>query len=93
MDGGMTDMTFSYEEYEKTREELHEYVIDGLNDNDKRFLVSFEEGNPDWSLCAAADLSIYPSVQWKMLNLQKLANLNPAKLGENVKRLKTAFGM
>jgi len=77
-----------HEEYEKTRSELHEYVMEGLSDEDRRFLVSFEMGEPDWSLCSAGNLSIYPSVQWKLMNLQKLAKNNCEKLRDNVERLK-----
>lgn len=90
---GMTDEPFSYEDYECTRRQLHKYVSEGLTTNDKQFLVSFEAGEPDWSLCAAGNLNDYPSVQWKLLNLAKLRKQNPAKLQTEVERLKTALGV
>jgi len=84
---GMADIPFSYEQYEQTRQQLHQYVLGGLSANDRRFLLSFEQGEPDWSLCAAGDLSTYPSVQWKLLNLAKLRKQNPAKLQAEVEKL------
>lgn len=88
---GMTDILFSYEEYEQIRQQLHHYVLDGLTAYDKLFLISFEQGDPDWSLCAAGDLSHYPSVQWKLLNLAKLKKQNPSKLLAEVEKLKEIF--
>ena len=56
--------------------------------DDKRFLISFEQGEPDWSLCHAGDLSRFPSVQWKLHNLDYLAKHNPKKLQSEVEKLK-----
>lgn len=83
----MTDIPFTYEQYEQTRQQLHHYVLDGFSSNDKSFLISFEQGEPDWSLCAAGDLSRYPSVQWKLLNLNKLKQTNPIKLQTEADKL------
>lgn len=88
---GMTDIPFTYEQYEQTRQQLHHYVLDGFSSNDKSFLISFEQGEPDWSLCAAGDLSRYPSVQWKLLNLNKLKQTNYAKLQAEADKLRGVF--
>lgn len=76
---GMTDVPFNYEDYQKARLNLIEVVNQGLTDDDKVFLISFEDGNPDWSKCCAGDLSNYPSVRWKLQNIAKLKSKNPAK--------------
>jgi hypothetical protein len=55
-------------------------------------LISFEQGEPDWTLCHAGDLSCFPSVQWKLLNLAKLKKQNPAKLYAEVEKLQEIFG-
>jgi hypothetical protein len=55
---------------------------------DKDFLLSFEEGCPDWSLCSAGDLSKYPSVQWKLLNIRNLKEHNIQKHEQGIKKLK-----
>lgn len=84
---GMTDEPFNYDDYQKARLNLIEVVNQGLTDDDKAFLVTFEEGNPDWSKCCAGDLSYYPSVRWKLQNIAKLRSKNPAKHREGVDKL------
>ena len=41
---GMTDIPFTYEEFEQTRSKLIEDVNTLMTDDDKRFRVSFEKG-------------------------------------------------
>lgn len=84
---GMTDEPFNYDDYQKARLNLIEVVNQGLTDDDKAFLISFEEGNPDWSKCCAGDLSNYPSVRWKLQNIAKLKSKNPTKHKEGVDKL------
>ena len=43
---GMTDIPFTYEDYESAREQLMVFVNTMLSEEDKAFLVSFEEGAP-----------------------------------------------
>ncbi len=76
---GMTDIPFSYEDYEETRKELIEKVNQMLTIEDKEFLVSFEQGAPEWDKCCAGDLSAYPSIKWKLQNILKLKKTNQAK--------------
>lgn len=88
---GMSDVPFSYEDYIKAKRDLLNLIYDGLTDDDKALLLSFEEGNPDWSKCHAGDLSAFPSVRWKLVNIEKLKKANPKKHGLEVKRLKDFF--
>lgn len=88
---GMTDEPFSYEDYQKARLNLIEVVNQGLTDDDKAFLITFEDGNPDWGKCCAGDLSIYPSVRWKLQNIQKLKSKNRAKHKEGLVKLISYF--
>jgi len=84
---GMTDVPFSYEDYEITRQELIEKINNGLTEDDEKFLLSFEQGEPDWDKCCAGDLSVYPSVKWKLQNILKLKNTNPEKYVLGVEKL------
>ena len=84
---GMTDEPFNYDDYQTARLNLLEVVNQGLTDDDKAFLISFEDGNPDWSKCCAGDLSYYPSVRWKLQNIAKLKSSNPTKHKEGVDKL------
>ncbi len=85
---GMTDIPFTYTDYKEARENLLELVNGNLNNTDKEFLLSFEAGVPDWDKCFAGDLSAYPSVQWKQLNILNLKKSNPKKFEEGIARLR-----
>ena len=88
---GMTDIPFPYEEFEETRKTLIEDDCQLMTDADKRFLLSFESGNPEWEGYEFEYFKDYPSVKWKLLILKKLAKQNPQKLEEEVKKLQEAF--
>ena len=88
---GMTDEPFNYDDYQNSRTNLIEVVNNGFTDEDKEFLISFEQGNPDWSKCCAGDLSDYPSVRWKLMNIEKLKSKNTAKHEEGIKKLVDYF--
>lgn len=90
---GMTDEPFNYDDYQNSRTNLIEVVNNGFTDEDKEFLISFEESNPDWSKCCAGDLSDYPSVRWKLMNIAKLKSKNPAKHKEGIDKLACYFNI
>jgi len=76
---GMSKIPFTYSEYEETRAELIELINSKLSNNNRDFLISFEQGKPNWSLFpikVAKDLS---AVKWKLLNIKKLKTNNPNK--------------
>ena len=85
---GMTDIPFSYEEFEKTRSRLIADVKALMTPADRAFLVSFEQGEPVWEGYEFAHFRDYPSVKWKLLNLQKLAHQNPEKLQAEAEKLR-----
>ena len=88
---GMTDIPFTYEEFEETRAKLINDVKSLMTEADKKFLASFESGQPEWEDYEFEYFKDYPSVQWKLLNLQKLAKQNPQKLLEELEKLKYVF--
>ena len=90
---GMSDIPFDYADYLSARENLLKLVNAGLSDTDKEFLISFEMGEPEWSKCSGGDLSNYPSVQWKLLNIEKLKKSNIKKFNQGVDKLKAYFKM
>jgi predicted nucleotidyltransferase component of viral defense system len=73
---GMTRQPFSYADFENARRFLIEKIHSSLTTDDKQFLLKFKQGTPDWSL---HDFSIFPAVQWKLLNIRHLKTQNPAK--------------
>ena len=88
---GMTDIPFSYEDFEQTRAKLITDVRSLMTDADKQFLLSFEAGEPQWEGYEFEYFKNYPSVKWKLLNLAKLKKTNPAKLQSEVDRLRLCF--
>jgi predicted nucleotidyltransferase component of viral defense system len=89
---GMSDIVFNYADYEEARIKLITQVNAALTETDKDFILSFESGNPDWNKCCAGDLSNYPSVKWKLQNINKLKEINPQKHDQGIERLKHFFG-
>ena len=85
---GMSDILFTYTDFEQTRAILIDDVKAMLTENEKKFLISFELGTPDWTLFDHPELADYPSIQWKLLNLNKLKQANPIKLQEEADKLK-----
>lgn len=85
---GMTAETFTYEDFEATREELISSVQGGLNDEDKRFLLSVKNVEPDWSV---HDFEQFPAVQWKLLNLRRLKDQQAKNHRRQVEQLATAL--
>ena len=85
---GMANIPFSYEDYVNTRLRLIENISSALTADDKQFLVSFKEGNPDWDKFAVKSAQDLPAVQWKLRNIMKLKEANPGKHKTMVKVLK-----
>jgi len=88
---GMTDVPFSYEDYENTRERLIEFINANLTRRDKDFLIDFEAGNPLSGYVEYQEFLKFPSVQWKQLNIDKLKADNPMKHEQGVEKLIQSF--
>lgn len=71
---GMSNLTFSYADYEATRRKLIDTLKTSLDTTDKRFILSFNKLKPDWSVY---DYQHFPSVKWKLFNLAKFKEDNP----------------
>lgn len=85
---GMTAVEFSYNDYETTRAVLIQTIGEHLTVEDKRFLLSFEGGEPDWKLFPIPVLKDLPAIKWKLINIAKLKKNNPKKHEQMVKNLK-----
>ena len=81
---GMTDLAFGYDEYQVTRQLLIETINDSLTIEDKKFILAFTKGAPDWS---KVNYSEYPAIRWKLLNIQKLKESNTQKNEKQVEIL------
>ena len=81
----------TYEDFEETRTKLINDVKSLMTEADKKFLISFESGQPEWDGYEFEYFKDYPSVQWKLLNLEKLAKQNPQKLQVKAEKLWNVF--
>ena len=85
---GMTYETFTYADFENTRELLIQKIQTVLSTNDKKFLLSIENGTPSWEIY---DFSIFPAVQWKLINVKHFKTQNPARHKQLFSELETKF--
>lgn len=90
---GMSEIPFTYKDFEATREKLVNDVNSVMTKEDKQFLIGFEELEVDWDNSPYSPFRDYPSVKWKMQNLQKLKSSNPKKMNAEADKLKNIFGM
>lgn len=68
---GMTTAPITLEQLNAVPGALMMALKKHFSQQDHRFLISYEAGNPDWSLFPH-DLSTFPAIRWKQQNLQKL---------------------
>lgn len=69
------------------RERLVRELQQGLDDNERRFLLSLAAGRPDWSLLGIAHLEQLPGIRWKLHNLAQLQKTDAKKFAEQVDTL------
>lgn len=62
---------------------------EGLDDNERRFLLSLVAGEPDWSLMGIVHLEQLPGIRWKLHNLARLRKVNEKKFAEQADVLAT----
>jgi len=87
---GMAKEKFDYEDFIKISKLLREKISNLFSDNDKKFILSFKQGKPDWSLFVK-DISQYPSIKWKLANINNLIDSNPAKYREMYDKLERVW--
>jgi len=87
---GMTEDSFTYEDFERVRQELVGLIHENLMVSDKQFILDFENATPDWG---KYDFSTFPAVQWKLQNIKKLQKVNPGKHQDEVLFLQQKLGI
>jgi len=76
---GMTTIPITLDELAATRDQLIADIRKRLDDNTRQFLLSLHEGEPDFATIELPQAQALPAVRWKLLNLNKLKDENPAK--------------
>ena len=75
----MARIPFTDEDFEQTRNSLVKEIHSKLTNEDRKFILSFKQGNPAWDIFPVTILKDLPAVKWKLQNIQKLIKNNPEK--------------
>jgi len=68
----MTTTPVSLEELIDVREKLLKTVLTSLTENERKFLLSVKQGEPDYSLLSFKQLERLPALRWKVINVRKM---------------------
>ncbi|MEY6431313.1 nucleotidyl transferase AbiEii/AbiGii toxin family protein [Thioalkalicoccus limnaeus] len=79
---GMTAESVPLDALLAARERMVRELQQGLDDNERRFLLSLVSGAPDWPLLGIAHLEHLPGIRWKLHNLAQLQQTDARKFTE-----------
>ncbi|MEN2470734.1 nucleotidyl transferase AbiEii/AbiGii toxin family protein [Burkholderia sp. GS2Y] len=86
---GMTSEPVPLDALLAARERMVREIQQGLDDNERRFLLSLAAGEPEWPLLGIAHLEHLPGIRWKLHNLAQLKQTNAKKFSEQADLLAT----
>jgi len=69
------------------RERMVRELQDGLDADERDFLLSLVAGRPKWPLLGIAHLEHLPGIRWKLHNLAQLERKSPGKFAEQAEAL------
>lgn len=87
---GMTETSFTYEDFENTRKDLIKILNKSFTREDKEFMLGFYQLKPNWEI---HDLSSFPSIQWKLKNLQIHKEKSLEEYLSQIEELSKALGI
>ena len=62
-------------------------IRSGLDADEKRFLLSMKQGEPDWDVLEIPHLRDLPALQWKLQNIRRMDADKRAKMLEKLRRV------
>ena len=86
---GLAFIDVSLVELEDSRTQIIKLVNQSLTDNERQFLLSFQNKNPDWPVLDMNDVGALPAVKWKIINLKKM---NEDRHRADTQKLLTVLG-
>ena len=84
---GMTAEPVVLADLLQARTALVQAIVDDIPEPHRRFLVSFERGEPDWDLLALPGVDKLPAVLWRQQNLDTLSTAKRAGLVAELERV------
>jgi predicted nucleotidyltransferase component of viral defense system len=79
---GMTTEPVELDALLAARERMVQELQSSLDADERRFLLSLVNGQPEWPLLGIAHAEQLPGIRWKLQNLAQLKRKNPAKFAE-----------
>lgn len=79
---GMTTEPVELDALLAARERMVQELHSGLDADERRFLLSLVNGQPEWPLLGIAHAEHLPGIRWKLQNLAQLKRKSPAKFAE-----------
>ena len=86
----MASVAVTCEELEETRKTLIAKIAQDLTLPERQFLLSIKGGKPQWDLLGLEGVEKLPAVQWKLLNIGRMA---PEKHRQAVRKLRDYLGV
>ena len=86
---GMTAEPVPLDALLTARERMVHEIQQGLDDDERRFLLSLAAGTPQWSSMGIAHLEHLPGIRWKLHNLAQLQKTDAKKFSEQADLLAT----
>lgn len=86
---GLTTEPVALDDLLVARDRMMRELQGALDANERRFLLTLVENQPDWSLLNVPHAQALPGIRWKLRNLNELQKANPKKFAEQSERLAT----
>jgi hypothetical protein len=84
---GMTKQPISVAELEDARRTLVNLIQGRLTHAQRKFLLSFKQGEPEWPLLSVPGAEHLPAVQWKLINIRRMHKAKHAEAVEKLKKI------
>jgi hypothetical protein len=84
----MTDSKVTIEDLFVTRDEMIKHLNHSLTQEERQFLISIKQGEPNFELMPFKNLNQLPSLKWKLINIKKMQK---AKHQQMLDKLKSAL--
>jgi predicted nucleotidyltransferase component of viral defense system len=69
---GMTRVPIELDELLLVRNNLASSILAMLTDDERAFIISMKQGEPNWSLLGLSHIENLPAIRWKLQNIQKM---------------------
>ena len=70
---GMTVQPIKLSKLEASRDQLFDWAATALKENERRFLLSVKQGEPDWTQLPFEGIDKLSAIQWKLHNIRRMS--------------------